>query len=62
VRRQFYNLPGGYRRQICTRSVTVAEEIVQALCLEMNIRGQVEQQEFTLCYLLEKGQEKKQYM
>lgn len=50
-----YYLPGSHRRMIYTRAVTVAEQIVQELCLEMNIRSLDEQQEFSLCYILEKG-------
>ncbi|KAL3095356.1 hypothetical protein niasHS_007455 [Heterodera schachtii] len=52
VRRQWYHLPGGHRRRINTRQVTVAEEIVRTLCGEMNIRSVAEQQEFSLCYIL----------
>uniref|UniRef100_A0A914D141 FERM domain-containing protein n=1 Tax=Acrobeloides nanus TaxID=290746 RepID=A0A914D141_9BILA len=55
VKRQAYHLPGGHKKLISTKSVTVAEEIVQELCLEMNIRGTAEQHEFCLCYILEKN-------
>uniref|UniRef100_A0A915CY47 MyTH4 domain-containing protein n=1 Tax=Ditylenchus dipsaci TaxID=166011 RepID=A0A915CY47_9BILA len=60
IRRQLYHLPGGHRKIIFTRAVTVAEEIVQELCLDMNggkgmkVRSSEEQQEFSLCYILEK--------
>lgn len=55
MRRQVYYLPGGHRRIIYTRAVTVAEQIVRELCLEMNILSINEQQEFVLCYILDKG-------
>lgn len=38
-----------------TKAVTVVEEIIQELCLELNIRSPTEQQEFCLCYILEIG-------
>ncbi|KAI1732084.1 myTH4 domain-containing protein [Ditylenchus destructor] len=53
IRRQVYHLPGGHRKIIYTRPITVAEEIVQELCLDMNVRSNEEQQEFSLCYVLE---------
>ncbi len=40
---------------INTKAVTVVEEIIQELCLELNIRSPGEQQEFCLCYILEAG-------
>lgn len=55
VKRQAYHLPGGHKRLVGTKSVTVAEEVIQELCLEMNIRGTAEQHEFSLCYILEKS-------
>uniref|UniRef100_A0AC34Q1U1 Uncharacterized protein n=1 Tax=Panagrolaimus sp. JU765 TaxID=591449 RepID=A0AC34Q1U1_9BILA len=53
VRRQAYELPGGVKKYISTRTVTVAEEIIKELCLEMNIFSEAEQHEFTVCYILE---------
>uniref|UniRef100_A0A0R3S326 MyTH4 domain-containing protein n=1 Tax=Elaeophora elaphi TaxID=1147741 RepID=A0A0R3S326_9BILA len=53
LKRQLYHLPGGHRKVINTRSVTVVEEIIQQLCEELNIRSAAEQQEFCLCYILE---------
>ncbi|CAG9530057.1 unnamed protein product [Cercopithifilaria johnstoni] len=53
LKRQLYHLPGGHRKVINTRSVTVVEEIIQELCQELNIRSAAEQQEFCLCYILE---------
>lgn len=55
LKRQVYHLPGGYRKVISTRSVTVVEEIIQQLCQEFNVRSPAEQQEFCLCYILESG-------
>ncbi|KAJ1345947.1 hypothetical protein KIN20_000589 [Parelaphostrongylus tenuis] len=53
-KRQVYTLPGGMKKVINTRSVTVAEEAIRELCLELNIRSPSEQQEFCLTYVLEK--------
>ena len=55
LRRQVYGLPGGHKRVISTKIVTVAEEIIQEICTEMNIRSPAEQQEFSLCYVTETG-------
>ncbi|KAE9553870.1 hypothetical protein FO519_002911 [Halicephalobus sp. NKZ332] len=54
VKRQAYELPGGQRRFISTRTITVAEEIIKELCIEMNVLSEAEQHEFALCYILEK--------
>lgn len=48
-------LPGGHKKVINTRSVTVVEEIIQELCEELNVRSSAEQQEFCLAYVVEKG-------
>ncbi|VDM92703.1 unnamed protein product [Litomosoides sigmodontis] len=53
LKRQLYHLPGGHRKVINTRSVTVVEEIIQELCQELNVRSAAEQQEFCLCCILE---------
>uniref|UniRef100_F1KSK8 Myosin-XV n=1 Tax=Ascaris suum TaxID=6253 RepID=F1KSK8_ASCSU len=53
LKRQLYHLPGGHKKVVNTKSVTVAEEIIQELCMELNIRSPAEQQEFCLCYILE---------
>ncbi|VDN59410.1 unnamed protein product [Dracunculus medinensis] len=53
LKRQLYHLPGGHKKVVNTKAVTVVEEIIQELCLELNIRSPTEQQEFCLCYILE---------
>ncbi|WKY16951.1 hypothetical protein Q1695_001507 [Nippostrongylus brasiliensis] len=54
LKRQVYMLPGGNKKVINTKSITVVEEAIRELCLELNIRSPSEQQEFCLCYVLEK--------
>ncbi|KAE9414672.1 hypothetical protein Angca_006777 [Angiostrongylus cantonensis] len=54
LKRQVYSLPGGMKKVINTRSVTVVEEAIRELCLKLNIRSPSEQQEFCLAYFLEK--------
>uniref|UniRef100_A0A1I7WYG8 MyTH4 domain-containing protein n=1 Tax=Heterorhabditis bacteriophora TaxID=37862 RepID=A0A1I7WYG8_HETBA len=54
LKRQVYMLPGGHKKIINTKSITVVEEIIMELCKEINIRSPSEQQEFCLCYVLEK--------
>ncbi|ETN83438.1 myTH4 domain protein [Necator americanus] len=53
-KRQVYTLPGGGKKVVNTKSITVVEEAIRELCLELNIRSPSEQQEFCLCYILEK--------
>uniref|UniRef100_A0A7I4Z6U8 Myosin motor domain-containing protein n=1 Tax=Haemonchus contortus TaxID=6289 RepID=A0A7I4Z6U8_HAECO len=54
LKRQVYTLPGGNKKVVNTKSITVVEEAIRELCLELNIRSPSEQQEFCLCYVLEK--------
>ncbi|VDP07507.1 unnamed protein product [Heligmosomoides polygyrus] len=54
LKRQAYMLPGGNKKVVNTKSITVVEEAIRELCLELNIRSPSEQQEFCLCYVLEK--------
>ncbi|KAK5964470.1 hypothetical protein GCK32_002933, partial [Trichostrongylus colubriformis] len=54
LKRQVYTLPGGSKKVVNTKSITVVEEAIRELCLELNIRSPSEQQEFCLCYVLEK--------
>ncbi|KHJ96970.1 myTH4 domain protein, partial [Oesophagostomum dentatum] len=54
LKRQAYILPGGSRKVVNTKSITVVEEAIRELCAELNIRSPSEQQEFSLCYVLEK--------
>ncbi|VDK50808.1 unnamed protein product [Anisakis simplex] len=53
MKQQLYHLPGGHKTVVNTKAVTVVEEIIQQLCIELNIRSAAEQQEFCLCYILE---------
>ncbi|TMS35962.1 hypothetical protein L596_003242 [Steinernema carpocapsae] len=48
MRKQVFRLPGGHQKLLDTTSVTVAEEIIQQLCNQMNILSALEQQEFCL--------------
>lgn len=54
VKRQAYELPGGHKKFISTRTISVVEEIIRELCTEMNVLSESEQHEFALCYILEK--------
>ncbi|KAK6043791.1 hypothetical protein COOONC_18701, partial [Cooperia oncophora] len=54
LKRQVYTLPGGNKKVVNTKSITVVEEAIRELCMELNIRSPSEQQEFCLCYVLEK--------
>uniref|UniRef100_A0AC34F7I7 MyTH4 domain-containing protein n=1 Tax=Panagrolaimus sp. ES5 TaxID=591445 RepID=A0AC34F7I7_9BILA len=54
VKRQAFELPGGQKRFISTKTITVAEEVIKELCTEMNVWSDAEQHEFALCYILEK--------
>ncbi|CEF59852.1 Unconventional myosin-XV [Strongyloides ratti] len=53
VKRQPYLLPGGHKMFINTIISTVAEDLIKHICREMNIYSINEQQEFSLCYLIE---------
>lgn len=53
VKRQAYLLPGGHKMFINTTISTVAENLIKHICCEMNIFSLKEQQEFSLCYLIE---------
>uniref|UniRef100_A0AC35U717 Unconventional myosin-XV n=1 Tax=Rhabditophanes sp. KR3021 TaxID=114890 RepID=A0AC35U717_9BILA len=57
VKRQVYLLPGGQKKFINTTSVTVAEEVIEQLCKEMNVVSIAEQQEFSLSYIIEHDNE-----
>ncbi|KRX63935.1 Unconventional myosin-XV [Trichinella sp. T9] len=53
LKRQVYHLPGGTKKVINTKSVTVVEEIIKELCIDLNVRSSLEQQEFSLCVVIE---------
>uniref|UniRef100_A0A0N5AY33 MyTH4 domain-containing protein n=1 Tax=Syphacia muris TaxID=451379 RepID=A0A0N5AY33_9BILA len=54
LRHIVYYFPGGHKQLISTSTVTVAEEIIQEMCQEINILSSAEQQEFCLCVVLPK--------
>ncbi|VDD88675.1 unnamed protein product [Enterobius vermicularis] len=44
--------PGPNKQTISTNTVTVAEEIIQVMCQELNVLSPAEQQEFCLCAII----------
>ncbi|KJH41057.1 myTH4 domain protein [Dictyocaulus viviparus] len=54
-KRQIFGLPGGREKVVNTKIVTVVEDVIKELCQEMNIRSSSEQQEFSLFYVIENG-------
>ncbi|KFD55371.1 hypothetical protein M513_03711 [Trichuris suis] len=53
LKRQVYHLPGGTKKVINTKAVTVVEEVIRQLCQDLNIKSSLEQQEFSLCVVIE---------
>ncbi|CDW54393.1 MyTH4 and SH3 9 domain containing protein [Trichuris trichiura] len=56
LKRQVYHLPGGTKKVINTKAVTVVEEVIRQLCQDLNIKSSLEQQEFSLCVVVETSQ------
>ncbi|KAK2711001.1 hypothetical protein QYM36_012239 [Artemia franciscana] len=53
AKRQIYQLPGGTERIINTKSTTVVQDIIEEICLELNIHSQEEMEEFSLYCIVE---------
>jgi myosin-15 len=54
-KRQMYRLPGGTERIINTTSTTVVNDIIEEICLMLNVRNPVEMEEFSLYCIIEGG-------
>jgi hypothetical protein len=50
-----YRLPGGTERIINTTSTTVVNDIIEEICLMLNVRNPVEMEEFSLYCIIEGG-------
>lgn len=54
-KRQMYRLPGGTERVINTKSTTVVNDIIEEICLMLNVKSQIEMEEFSLYCIVEGG-------
>ncbi|PRD26924.1 UNVERIFIED_CONTAM: Myo15a [Trichonephila clavipes] len=52
-KRQIYRLPGGTERVINTKSTTVVQDIIEEICTILNVRNQLEMEEFSLYCIVE---------
>ena len=52
-RRQIYRLPGGTERIINTKSTTVVSDIIEEICVMLNVTNPVEMEEFSLYCIIE---------
>jgi hypothetical protein len=57
-----YRLPGGTERIINTTSTTVVNDIIEEICLMLNVRNPVEMEEFSLYCIIEGGIELIRYI
>lgn len=47
-KRMLYRLPGGAERVVNTKSSTVVNDVIEEICLHLNVNSSIEQQEFSL--------------
>lgn len=50
-----YRLPGGTERIINTKSTTVVLDIIEEICIMLNVKSPVEMEEFSLYCIVEGG-------
>ena len=52
-KRMLYRLPGGSERVVNTKSSTVVNDVIEEICLQLNVSNRIEQQEFSLYCIVE---------
>jgi len=55
-KRQMYRLPGGTERVLNTSCTTVVNDIIEEICLMLNVNNALEMEEFSLYCIIEGGE------